>query len=77
MCRLAWREYIRRSELGDPIHAAHKEARRGYVTMIENTKKWHWDDFLTSLDEKSVWTAHHYASDNPSDGSKSHIPTSR
>ena len=57
-------------EPGDPSHTAHKEARRHYATMIENAKKRHWDGFLASLNEKSIWTAHCYASGNPSDGGK-------
>jgi len=73
--RLAQRVHSRRLEPGDPIHAAHNEARRHYLTLIKNAKKQHWEGFLTTLDEKSVWTAHHYASSNPSDGSKARIPT--
>ena len=56
--RLARRAYSRQMEPGDPSHTAHKEARRHYATMIENAKKQHWDSFLTSLDEKYIWTAH-------------------
>ena len=52
--RLAWRAYSRRSEPGDPIHTAHKEARRYYTTMIENTKKQHWEGFLTSLNAPCI-----------------------
>jgi len=62
-------------ELGDPIHAAHKEARRCYLTLIENAKKQHWEGFLAVLDEKSIWNAHRYAFSNPSDGGKAPIPT--
>jgi len=32
-------------------------ARKGYTIMIENFEKCHWEDFLVSVDEKSVWTA--------------------
>ena len=73
--RLAWRVYSRWMEPGDPIQTAHKEARRHYVTMIENTKKQHWDGFLTLLNEKFIWNAHRYTSGDPSDGSKVCIPT--
>src|SRR5882724_584269 len=53
VCRLVWRAYGRRLEPGDPIHTTHKEARRHYMTMIENTNKQHWEGFLASLDKKS------------------------
>ena len=43
--------------------------------MIENSKKCHWEDFLVSVDEKSVWTAHHYHSGDPTDGRKACIPS--
>jgi len=55
-------------DLEDPVHHAHKATRRGYAYMIENMKTSHWD-------ERSVWTAHRYASGDPSDRGMSHIPT--
>src|SRR5882724_3168478 len=73
--RLAQRVYGRRLEPGDPIHTTHKEARRHYLTLIKNTKKQHWEGFLAALNEKYIWTAHHYALGDPLDGGKARIPT--
>jgi len=36
-------------------------ARRAYGTLIDNAKREHWEGFLASLDERSVWMVHHYA----------------
>jgi len=38
--------------------------------MIENAKKQYWDGFLTSLNKKSIWTMHNYASGDPTDSGK-------
>jgi len=54
----------------DPIHHYAKESRRGSTTMIKNAKKQHWEGFLAMLDDRSVWTEHHYASGDPMDGRK-------
>ena len=43
--------------------------------MIEMVKRTHWEDFLQSVDDKMVWTAHQYASGSPSDGGKAQVPT--
>jgi len=73
--RLARRSHDQRTESEDPVYQAHKTMRRGYTFMIENAKTTHWDGFLSTLDEKSVWTVHKYASRNPTDGGRSHILT--
>jgi len=39
-----------------------------YGTIIEHTKKTHWDGFLANLDDRMVWTAHWYVSGEPTDG---------
>jgi len=43
--------------------------------MIETAKKMHWDEFLQSVNDKSIWIAHRYASGDPSDGGKTRVPT--
>ena len=45
------------------------------MTMIDNAKKPHWEGFLATLDDRSVWMEHHYTSGNPTDGRKAQIPT--
>ena len=68
VCRLTHRAYGRRGEASNPIHHKHKAARRVYGAMIECAKMCHWEEFLEMVNEKSVWTAHHYASGDPMDG---------
>jgi len=45
--------------------------------MIECAKKAHWEDFLVSLDDRSVWTPHRYVSGEPTDGGRTCMPTLR
>jgi len=47
--------------------------RKVYAMLIENTKRDHWEGFLESLDQKSVWAAHRYASGDPTDGGRARI----
>ena len=63
-------------EPGDPVHHEHRAMRRVYGVLIDNAKKAHWEGFLASLNEKSIWTAHHYASGDPMDGGRTKIPRS-
>ena len=49
-------------------------ARKAYGSLIEKSKREHWERFLESLDERSVWTAHCYASGDPMDSGRARIP---
>jgi hypothetical protein len=63
---------------GLPLHASHNElkaARTQYADEIASTKKQHWIDWLEDLEGNDIWTANRYATSEPSDGSKSRIPT--
>jgi len=73
--RLEQRAYRRRTSLKDPIHHEHKTVQLMYASMIESSKKSHWEDFLESVDERTVWTAHWYASGDPIDDGKVRVPT--
>jgi len=72
--RLTQRAYSRRSEPGDPVHLEQQMVRRAYGVLIEKAKREHLEGFLESLNEKSVWTAHRYASGEPTDGGRARIP---
>ena len=56
--RIICRAYKRRMDPGDPVNDKHRAARKVYAVLIENTKRDHWEGFLKSLNEKSVWVAH-------------------
>ena len=58
-----------------PSHELHRDATRRYTKLIETTKKEHWEEWLTNAAERDIWTASKYATDPPSDGGKSRIPT--
>jgi len=60
VCRVAHSAYNRRLESEDLVHWEHKNVRRAYVAMIEAAKMAHWEGFLESVDEKTVWMAHRY-----------------
>lgn len=58
-----------------PSHRAHHESSKEYAKLIESTKKEHWEGWLTNASERDIWTANKYASDPPTDGGKTRIPT--
>jgi len=59
----------------DLIHRVHKAKRNMYGSMIKHAKKAHWEGFLSSLDDKTVWVTHRYVSGEPTDGRKTRVPT--
>jgi len=73
--RLAQQAYKRRTDVLNPIHHAHKMKRNLYGGMIESAKRRHWENFLRTINDKTVWTAHWYMSSKPTDGSKVWVPT--
>lgn len=58
-----------------PSHQDHQEATKIYAKSIETTKKDHWEEWLLNASEKDMWTANKYATDPPTDGGKSRIPS--
>jgi len=73
--KLGRRSYTLRGHPDEPAHRTYKTARNQYGTMIEMAKRTHWEEFLQSVDDKTVWSAHHYTASAPSDGGKARIPT--
>jgi len=43
--------------------------------MIEIAKSVHWESFLQTADDRSIWTAHQYALGDPTDGGRARVPT--
>jgi len=62
------------SDPDELAHKAYKAARNTYGTMIETAKKTHWEDFLQSVNDKTIWTAHCYASGAPTDAARPKSP---
>jgi hypothetical protein len=63
---------------GLPLHACHgelKKARSQLADEIMLTKKQHWIEWLEDIEGNDIWTANRYVTSEPSDGSKSRIPT--
>jgi ribonuclease HI len=73
--RLGRRSYARRNDPADTAHEEYRAARNRYAEAIERSKKEHWRDFLDGIDQKTIWTAHRYASADMSDGGRARIPT--
>jgi len=73
--RLTCKAYGRRVDPEDPAHLEANMARYAYGSMIECAKKWHWEDFLESVDKMTVLTAHWYVSGDPTDRGKARVPT--
>jgi ribonuclease HI len=66
--------YKHRTSRAHESHAKYKAARNKYAEAIEKSKKEHWEDFLEHVNQKTVWSAHKYASADPSDGGRTRIP---
>src|SRR5882672_7826691 len=73
--RLGRRSYAMRGDPDEPTHGAYKDVRNAYGSMIDVEKRTHWEEFLQSVDERTVWTAHRYTSSDPTDGGKARVPT--
>jgi len=58
----------------NPVYWEYKMLRNSYRVMIGNMRKAHQVDFLQSLDKKSIWMAHKYASGKPLYGGKAQVP---
>ena len=78
-CKEVWKlgrsSYAKRSDPDDPAHREYKVARNSYGSMMDIVKRTHWEEFLQSVDDKTIWTTHHYASGAPTDGGKAQVPT--
>ena len=72
--RLAWQAYKKRAVPWDLVHQIHKACRNTYSCVIEQAKRAHWEDFLATLNDRSVWTAHKYVSGEPMDVVGSRCP---
>jgi len=73
--RLANASYRWRGLPEHPSHNAHSDAAKEYAKLIETSKKEHWENWLLNASERDIWTANKYATDPPTDGGKSRIPT--
>ncbi|TDL15061.1 hypothetical protein BD410DRAFT_855976, partial [Rickenella mellea] len=60
--RLAKRSYRRRSNQLDPAHNIFRIARNEYTEMIRKAKKDHWEEWLESIDDTTIWTANCFVS---------------
>jgi hypothetical protein len=73
--RLGRKAYARRNDLADAAHENYRAARNRYTDEIERAKKDHWKEFLDCIDQKTIWTAHKYASADTTVGGRARIPT--
>ncbi|KAG2030873.1 hypothetical protein BDR03DRAFT_1016708 [Suillus americanus] len=53
----------------------YKTLKNQYADEIAATKKQHWIDWLEDLEGNDLWTVNRYVSSEPTDSSKSRIPT--
>jgi hypothetical protein len=58
-----------------PCHAEFKRIRNHYAEEILKSKKQHWTDWLEEISGNDIWIANKYISSDPTDGSKTRIPT--
>ena len=58
-----------------PAHQQHKKIAKDYAKLIEKLKKDHWEEWLLNASEKDLWTANKYATDPPTDGGQTRMPT--
>jgi hypothetical protein len=73
--QLGRQAYKRRNDPANPAHEAYRSKRNTYANAIEKSKREHWENFLEGIDQKTVWTAHRYASADTTDGGCTRVPT--
>jgi len=73
--RLATASHRWRGLPDHPSHQQHQETCKEYAKLIEKTKKEHWEAWLLNASERDIWTANKYATDPPTDGGRTRIPT--
>jgi len=56
-------------------HQQHRQICKEYAKLIETTKKEHWETWLLNASERDIWTANKYATDPPTDGGRTRMPT--
>jgi len=60
-----------------PYHSAHKEyrtLRNQYTNLVKKTKQDHWESWLENIMASSMWNAHKFMTQAPSDRGKTRIP---
>jgi len=74
--RLSKESYQWRGLPDHPSHQQHRQVSKEYTTLIEKTKKMHWEDWLLNASERDIWTASKYATNPPIDGGgRTRMPT--
>lgn len=58
-----------------PSHVEWRNAAKEYAKAVDATRQEHWKDFLEEATSQSIWTANKYVTGEPTDGSKSRVPT--
>ena len=56
------------------IHNEWKKARNELTNLLRKTKRDHYNDWVKSIDTKTIWDTHRFASASVSDGAKMRIP---
>ncbi|QRW06349.1 Reverse transcriptase from transposon X-element protein [Ceratobasidium sp. AG-Ba] len=73
--KLANRSFRARMTPTHPVHEQYKAWRNTYSQAIKDAKKRHWEDFLESLDEETVWTVTKYIDGDYTDGGRTKVPS--
>ncbi|QRW06107.1 Reverse transcriptase from transposon X-element protein [Ceratobasidium sp. AG-Ba] len=72
--KLAGCAFKARFRPSEPIHETYKVTRNRYAQAIRDAKRKHWEEFLETLDEETLWTAARYINGEHSDGGRARIP---
>lgn len=67
--------YKDRDDRNSQMHELYQKARNTYANVIDKSKREHWDNFLESVDHKSMWTVNRYATGEHTDSGHTRIPT--
>ncbi len=62
----------------EPGHCIHKDfwmARIEYTKLIKSTKLAHWNKFIESANDATMWAIHNYMTRSPTDGGRTKVPT--
>ncbi|PPQ84272.1 hypothetical protein CVT25_013181, partial [Psilocybe cyanescens] len=58
-----------------PCHQQFKEAKSAFAKLVIETKRKHWNDWLSEASTKDLWTANKYLRNPTGDGGQPRIPT--
>ena len=62
---------------GHPDIERYRIRRNEFAQAIRSAKQKHWNEWLSNIDQRSIWDAHRFTNSEPADGGSARIPVLR